>query len=129
MVTNRKILIWSVLVVLIYFVVRLMFFYTLVPNLGLNDKKHKNEGVYYFPTTIFNPLKKAQLIKKIKVYNSTGKLQESNEIWWYNEIDNNNFELISIKKENKDYHILIRHLRENVTIVFVMDKNKIHRFY
>lgn len=128
-------------VILIY---QLIFSYSLFSTDKFGTVKHKMYNVFYFPNTVFNPFKVKKIKSLILEYVSSEKFQSDivefekkhpksifNASYLNNiKFNENNIELISIKKNINRYDILTSKTNQNSgTIVFIMYKNKIVGFY
>lgn len=127
---------------------RLLFCYTILPFGISSGLKHKIYGVFHFPSTLLNPLKINSLRKEIvdyvksdefntdissfsELHNGTFKIFNADYVESYGkEILKGNFEIVSIKKENDDYHILTRQNKnKEATLVFIINDRKVSEFY
>lgn len=119
-----------------------LFSYRLVALSNKGAKKHKVYKVFFFPEpplSIINPLKKGKLKRKLNSYCTSGEFdryyqdefdkngQISNDLiynyfsQYCSNIQTDNYDILSIKKEENNLHILLRTKKQDATIVFLLD--------
>lgn len=119
-----------------------IFSYRIVALSNKGAKKHKVYNVFFFPEpplSIINPFKKEKLKRKLNNYCTSGEFDK----YYQNEFDKNkqlnnslihnyfsqycsiiqteNYDILSIKREENYLHILLRTKNQDATIVFLLD--------